>query len=57
VLENVIDNENFTRALNDEGIDNIIDFVKLTDAIDANLTYYNPDSKTQIKLRRGLLVV
>jgi hypothetical protein len=48
VLENVIDNENVTKALNDEGIDNIIDFVKLTDDIVANLTYHNPDSRTQI---------
>jgi hypothetical protein len=51
LLENVIDNENVTSALYDEGIDNIIGFVKLTDEIVPNLTYHDPDSKTQIKLQ------
>jgi hypothetical protein len=53
VLENVIDNESVTRALYDEGIDNIIGLVKLTDEIVTNLTYHDPDSKTQIKLQIG----
>jgi hypothetical protein len=53
VLENVIDIENITRALYDEGIDNIISLVKLTDEIVTNLTYHDPDSKTQIKLQIG----
>jgi hypothetical protein len=42
VLENVIENENVTRALKHEGIDNIISFVKLTDDIVDNLAYHDP---------------
>jgi hypothetical protein len=53
VLENVIEDEVVTMDLNDEGIDNIISFVKLTDDIVNNMTYRDPDSKTQIKHKRG----
>jgi hypothetical protein len=53
VLENVIANENVTRALNDEGIDNIINLVKSTDEDVNNLTYLDPDSKIRIKLKLG----
>jgi hypothetical protein len=45
VLENVIENEDVTRAFNDEGIDNIISLVKLTDDAINNLEYLDPDSK------------
>jgi hypothetical protein len=41
VLENVIENENVTRALKHEGIDNIISFVKLTDDSVDNLAYHD----------------
>jgi hypothetical protein len=53
VLKNVIENEDVTRALNDEGIDNIISLVKLTDYAVNNLTYVVPDSKIRIKLKLG----
>jgi hypothetical protein len=43
VLENVIGNEKVTRALNDEGIDNIISLVKLTDDAINNLAYLDSD--------------
>jgi hypothetical protein len=53
VLKNVIENEDVTRALNDEGIDNIISLVKLTDDAVNNLTYLDPDSKIRVKLKLG----
>jgi hypothetical protein len=53
VLENVIENEKVTRSLNDEGIDNIISLVKLTDDAMNNLAYLDPDSKIRIKLKLG----
>jgi hypothetical protein len=53
VLENVIENEDVTRALNDEGIDNIISLVKLTDDAINNLAYLDPDSKMRVKLKLG----
>jgi hypothetical protein len=53
VLENVIANEKVIRALNDEGIDNIISLVKLTDDAINNLAYLDPDSKIRIKLKLG----
>jgi hypothetical protein len=46
-LGNVIENENVTRALNHEGIDNIISFVKLTDDIVDNLAYHDPNPNIQ----------
>jgi hypothetical protein len=46
-------NENVMRALYDEGIDNIISLVKMTDDIVNNLTYCNPKSNIQIKLEMG----
>jgi hypothetical protein len=55
VLENVIANEIVTRALNDEGVDNIISLVKLTDDVVYNLAYLDPDSKIWIKLKMGLI--
>jgi hypothetical protein len=53
VLENVIEKEKVTRALNDEGIDNIISLVKLTDDAINDLAYLDPDSKIRIKLKLG----
>jgi hypothetical protein len=53
VLDNVIENENVTRALYDEGIDNIINLVKMRDDIVNNLTYCNPKSNIHIKLEMG----
>jgi hypothetical protein len=53
VLENVIENEYVTMALNDEGIDNIISLVKMTDDVVTNLSYHDPGSKIQIKLGIG----
>ena len=50
MLENVIENEDVTRALNNEGIDNIISLVKLTDDAINNLAYLDPDSKLRVKL-------
>jgi hypothetical protein len=47
VLENVLVNENLTRALKHEGIDNIISFVKLTVDIVDNLTYHDPNPNIQ----------
>jgi hypothetical protein len=43
-------------ALNDEGIDNIISLVKLTDDAVSNLAYLHPDSKIRIKLKLGQIV-
>jgi hypothetical protein len=53
VLDNVIENENVTKALYDEGIGNIISLVKMIDNFVKNLTYCNPKSKTQIELQIG----
>jgi hypothetical protein len=53
VLENIIANENVTRALNDEKIDNIISLVKLTDDVVNNLTHLDSDSRIWIKLKLG----
>jgi hypothetical protein len=47
VLENVLENENVTRALKHEGIDNIISFVKLTGDIVDNLAYHDPNPNIQ----------
>jgi hypothetical protein len=47
VMENVLENENVTRALRHEGIDNIISFVKLTDDIVDNLAYHDPNPNGQ----------
>jgi hypothetical protein len=56
VLENVIENEYVTMALYDEGIDNIISLVKMTDDVVNNLSYLDPDSKTRIKLKLGQIL-
>jgi hypothetical protein len=53
VLENAIENKNVTMALNDEGIDNIISLIKLTDDVVNNLAYLDADSKIRIKLKMG----
>jgi hypothetical protein len=53
MLENVIENEKVTRALNDEGIDNIISLAKSADDAMNNLAYLDPDSKIQITLKLG----
>jgi hypothetical protein len=55
VLENVLENENVTRALKHEGIDNIISFVKLINDIVDNLEYHDPNPNIQKlqKLRIG----
>jgi hypothetical protein len=47
VFENVLENENVTRDLKHEGIDNIISFVKLTDDIIDNLAYHDPNPNIQ----------
>jgi hypothetical protein len=41
VLENVIQKENVTRALNYGGIDNLISLVKLTDSAIGTLAYHD----------------
>jgi hypothetical protein len=55
VLENFLENENVPRALKNEGIDNIISFVKLTDYIVDNLAYHdlNPNIQKLNKLKLG----
>jgi hypothetical protein len=47
VLKNIIENDKVTRALNEEGIDNIISLVKLTDDVVDNLAYHVPDPNSQ----------
>jgi hypothetical protein len=46
-LENVLENDNVTKALNEEGIDNIISLVKLTDDVVDNLAYHVPHLNSQ----------
>jgi hypothetical protein len=47
IFENVLENENITRALNEEGLDNIVSLVKLTDDGVDNLAYHVPDPNIQ----------
>jgi hypothetical protein len=47
VLENALKNENVTRALEHEGIDNIISSVRLTDDIVDKLAYHDPNPNKQ----------
>jgi hypothetical protein len=47
ILKNVLENENFSRALKHEGIDNIISLVKLTDDVVDNLAYHDPNPNIQ----------
>jgi hypothetical protein len=56
VLENVIESKNVTMALYDEGIDNVISLVNLTDDVVNNLSYHDHDSKNWIKLKLGQLL-
>jgi hypothetical protein len=56
VLENVIENKDVTMSLYDEGFDNIISLVKMTDDVVNNLSYHDHDSKNWIKLKLGQIL-
>jgi hypothetical protein len=58
VMDNVIQDTNVTKALTDNGIDNILTLLILTNDIVDNLTYHDPNPNVQKvhKLKMGELV-